>query len=59
MKNLNNTNAQSTLILKPQFVPKESLSKEQLEDPDYRLKALKEIYGDKYQISCSKCHHCR
>ena len=28
-------------------------------DPDYRLKQLQKKYGQKFPITCSKCHHCR
>ena len=38
------------------------LTKEQLTDPDYRLKSLQTqslIEGRIFTPSCSKCHHCR
>jgi hypothetical protein len=43
----------------PRFIDKNKLQKEQITDPDYRLKFLEKLYGSKYPISCSKCHHCR
>jgi hypothetical protein len=43
----------------PVFVDPATLTKEQLTDPDYRLKAIQKEYGGKYSIGCSKCHHCR
>jgi hypothetical protein len=43
----------------PTFIDKNKLQKEQINDPDYRLKILEKLYGNKYPISCSKCHHCR
>ena len=41
------------------FIPKEKLTKEQLSDPDYRLKQLQKQVGKDKIIGCSKCHHCR
>lgn len=43
----------------PKFIDKKELRAEQISDPDYRLKFLEKLYGTKYPISCSKCHHCR
>lgn len=43
----------------PRFISKILLQQEQINDPDYRLKFLEKLYGKKYPISCSKCHHCR
>ena len=43
----------------PKFLDINELQKEQINDPDYRLKWLENLYGTKYPISCSKCHHCR
>lgn len=43
----------------PKFIDKKELSIKQITDPDYRLKLLENLYGTKYSISCSKCHHCR
>lgn len=43
----------------PRFISKDLLNPEQLNDPDYRLKLLENLYASKYPISCSKCHHCR
>lgn len=45
--------------LKPKFVDKKTLSTEQLTNPDYRLKQLQKKYGDKFEVTCSRCHHCR
>jgi len=37
-----------------------TLTYEQLTDPDYRLKELEKVDGKyKFNIACSKCHHCR
>jgi len=46
------------LIIIP-LIPKKLLSKNELDDPDYRLKQLQKDYGEKFSITCSKCHHCR
>ena len=46
-------------LSKPKFIDKKLLQEEQITDPDYRLKFLEKQYGNKYPISCSKCHHCR
>jgi hypothetical protein len=43
----------------PGFYEVKNLSTEQLIDPDFRLKSLKKLYGNKYPVSCSRCHHCR
>lgn len=43
----------------PKFIDKNKLRPDQLTDPDYRLKHLEKVYGSKFPISCSKCHHCR
>ncbi|MFC1731446.1 hypothetical protein ACFL6I_14100 [candidate division KSB1 bacterium] len=43
----------------PYFIDKKELKKEQINDPDFRLKFLEKLYGTEYPISCSKCHHCR
>ena len=45
--------------LKPRFISPDFLTYEQLTDPDYILKLLQGLYGGKYAITCSKCHHCR
>jgi hypothetical protein len=45
--------------IKPLFRDKKIMTKEELSDPDYRLKKLQKEYGGKYIIGCSKCHHCR
>lgn len=43
----------------PKFIDTRFLQKEQLNDPDYRLRFLEKLYCTKYPISCSKCHHCK
>ena len=48
-----------TSFSSPKFIDKILLQEEQINDPDYRLKLLENLYGTKYPISCSKCHHCR
>jgi hypothetical protein len=57
------TNVKQNLLTKtqfsPKFISKSLLQHEQINDPDYRLKFLEKLYGKKYPISCSKCHHCR
>lgn len=45
--------------VKPKFRKDSELSFEQRTDPDYRLKQLEKLNGDKFPIMCSKCHHCR
>jgi hypothetical protein len=46
-------------LIIPKFIDKSLLTKEQKDDPDYRLKVLERDYNLKNTISCSKCHHCR
>ena len=46
-------------LSKPKFIDKKLLQKEQVNDPDYRLKSLGKLYGTKYPITCTRCHHCR
>ena len=53
------TSEEIVILRKQKFVDKKLLTKEQLEDPDYRLKMLQKQYGQKFPITCSKCHHCR
>lgn len=43
----------------PKFRDKKTLTKEQLIDPDYRLKFLQKEFNLDKVIGCSKCHHCR
>ena len=45
--------------VKSEFIEEKYLTKEQLTDPDYRLKMLQNIYGKQKSVSCSRCHHCR
>ncbi len=49
--------------VKPKFRDPSTLSPEQLTDPDYRLKQIQklneELGGNKFKITCSRCHHCR
>jgi len=54
------THSQKQTIEKPRFVQKSELSKEQLTDPDYALKAIMKLNGSFDMANpCSKCHHCR
>jgi hypothetical protein len=41
------------------FLNDNEISKEQLFDPDYRLKILIRDYNNYKPLYCSKCHHCR
>lgn len=43
----------------PIFRDAATLTYEQLNDPDFRLKQLEKLNGGKFTITCSKCHHCR
>jgi hypothetical protein len=47
----------------PVFRPRETLTKEQLTNPDYAMKQLiaanEKMGASKLNITCSKCHHCR
>jgi len=43
----------------PLFMDENLLTHAQLTDPDYRLKLLQAMYGSKFPVTCSKCHHCR
>jgi hypothetical protein len=54
-----NKNAKNVNSSGPKFIDIKELQAEQISDPDYRLKFLETLYGSKYPISCSKCHHCR
>ena len=44
---------------KPKFRDPETMTYEELHDPDYHLKQLAKLSGGKFSITCSKCHHCR
>ena len=46
-------------VIKPKFRKDGELSLEQRSDPDYRLKQIETLNGDKLSITCSKCQHCR
>ena len=46
-------------LKKPKFRNGSELTTEQLNDPDFRLKQLEKLSSEKFQITCSKCHHCR
>ena len=46
-------------VIKPKFRKDSELTFEQRTDPDYRLKQIETLNGDKLSITCSKCHHCR
>ncbi len=59
MESILNPKVESISYSFPKFIDKKMLQKEQISDPDYRLKFLEKLYGNKYPISCSKCHHCR
>ena len=48
---------EKSVIEEPRFL--DNLTKEQLTDPDYRLKQLGKFNRGKLSITCSKCHHCR
>ena len=43
----------------PKFRDPATMTHEQLTDPDYALKQLAKLSGGKFDITCSKCHHCR
>ncbi|GAG23179.1 unnamed protein product [marine sediment metagenome] len=43
----------------PKFLDPSELSLEQLTDPDFSIKQLQKLNGEKLEITCSKCHHCR
>lgn len=46
--------------IKPKFRDISELTHEQLTDPDYRLKEVQKLAGEyNFDITCSKCHHCR
>jgi len=46
-------------LKKPKFRDISELTNEQLNDPDFRLKQLEKLNEGRFQITCSKCHHCR
>lgn len=48
-----------TQKMKPRFKNIGELTQEQLNDPDYSVKQLESLGGDKSPLICSKCHHCR
>jgi len=43
----------------PVFRDRCLLSPEELTDPDFGIKQLAVLNGGRYDITCSKCHHCR
>ncbi len=47
--------------IEPKFRNISELTKEQLTDPDYRLKQIAKEAGipESQVLNCSKCHHCR
>jgi len=47
------------LDIEPKFRDPETMTEEELTDPDYALKQLGKLNGGKLSITCSKCHHCR
>ncbi len=59
METTGKQNPETKIYPMPRFIAKSLLQQEQINDPDYRLKFLEKLYGKKYPISCSKCHHCR
>ena len=50
---------EKSLIEEPKFRDPETMTYEELHDPDYALKQLARRSGGKLSITCSKCHHCR
>jgi len=46
-------------LKKPKFLNSSELTSEQLNDPDFRLKQLEKLNKGRFEITCSKCHHCR
>jgi hypothetical protein len=49
----------SDITIAPAFRDPKTMSQEELTDPDYRLKSLQKEYGGNFNISCSRCHHCK
>jgi len=50
----------SSKITEPKFRDISTLTYEQRTDPDYHLKKLQELAGEyNFDVTCSKCHHCR
>lgn len=45
--------------IEPKFRNPSELPPEALTDPDYHIKQLEKLSGNKLEITCSKCHHCR
>lgn len=47
--------------IEPKFRNPSELPPEALTDPDYAIKQLEKLNGNKFElkIRCSKCHHCR
>ena len=43
----------------PVFRDRCLLSNEELTDPDFGMKQLAKLNGGRYELTCSKCHHCR
>jgi len=46
-------------VIEPKFRDPDTLSTEQMTDPDYALKQLEKLNKGRLSITCSKCHHCR
>jgi len=46
-------------VNRPKFLKYSDLTLAQRNDPDYRLKKLERLNGNRLSITCSKCHHCR
>lgn len=58
-KILKESKEDNTEMIGPGFRKHSELSIDQQTDPDYRIKQLEKINGDKLSITCSRCHHCR
>lgn len=50
---------EKSVIGEPKFRDPETMTSEELYDPDYHIKQLAKLNGGKLNITCSKCHHCR
>ena len=59
MENEKNYSLSLRVSPEPKFRNPDELSYEQLTDPDYAIKQLGKLNGNKLEITCSKCYHCR
>ena len=52
---------EKSVIEEPKFRDPETMTYEELHDPDYALKKLARDFGvpEGRMMICSKCHHCR